>query len=293
MELETPTAVRDVEKVAVTLLENFGEVVAGIGHPVWFEVRRPGAETFETRAVDHDFFGEHASGEVWAVALVATGRLRQLDLAVEPPAALKSGLAGGMRMCSVVSRDGDVGHWMLLPDGNVFDRPPGGGMALDTLRRAVGVPTAPPPPGSSAAACVWMWLEALQSAARELGPGCRFTWDEALRLHPLFDGEWPQVAELPACELEARVQAETEAFRWSVVRRLAGEEPGGLVEPHVASWMDDGMFARLVLSNLPTVEDGVAAARSILTGPAARRFTHVARKLVGPCYRGLPLSAVG
>jgi hypothetical protein len=96
------------------------------------------------------------------------------------------------------------------------------------------------------------------------------------------------VARLLASELEApesRISGITDAltrmgaaaYSWEDIRRQACRREGFLgdiIDPDLAHWMDDGMFARWVLSDLPSVDELFVALRPRLTPSAARRMAH-------------------
>jgi hypothetical protein len=139
------------------------------------------------------------------------------------------------------------------------------------------LPTSPPPT-SPAGLQLIVWLVAALERAE--GSGRPLSWSEVSRLHP--------VARLLASELQApasRISGITDAltrmgaaaYSWEDIRLQASSQEGFLddiIDPHLAGWMDDGMFARWVLSDLPCVDELFAALRPRLTPSAARRMAH-------------------
>jgi hypothetical protein len=120
-----------------------------------------------------------------------------------------------VRVVTVVDRSGAERATVGMEDGTVLDDP-GEGVVLDALRRALGLPT-PPPPLPLAAFLDDLWLRELASSPR------RLSWTEAAALRPAPVGTW------------------------SVLRACGW--PG--VDVDLAAWMDDGMFARWVAGTVP------------------------------------------
>jgi hypothetical protein len=71
------------------------------------------------------------------------------------------------------------------------------------------------------------------------------------------------------------------AWSWDDLRRQVRDFDGlgGLIDPELAEWMDDGMFARWVLSALPAPAEMLAAVRPYLVPSAARRLAHAVRAI--------------
>lgn len=143
----------------------------------------------------------------------------------------------------LVARDGRV-VGRLRQDDTVTPEPPAGGVTLDCLQRALGLPTPPPdvPPSHLLAA---MWLNAVIQAGR-VGGG----------LAP-FDVGWG----------ELRQQAER-----------SGWPERGLTAQH-AAWLDDGSFARWVMSTVPPVPLLVAEMRRALRPGEARRCLRLLQQM--------------
>ncbi len=202
--------------------------------------------------------------------------------APRPPADPAGNPPDAVRMVCLVTRNDEVTWRMARADGlgpltALADLPPSEGRLLDCLRRCFGLPTSPPP-ASPARLQLIVWLvAALERAERSRRP---LTWSEVSRLHP--------VARLLASELDASASEISEitgaltrmgatAYSWEDIRLQVARQEGFLddiIEPDLARWMDDGMFARWVLSHLPCVDQLFAALRPRLTPSAARRMAH-------------------
>ncbi|HKH23997.1 MAG TPA: hypothetical protein VKA42_00945, partial [Acidimicrobiales bacterium] len=95
------------------------------------------------------------------------------------------------------------------------------------------------------------------------------SWADVARLHPAASSPPPgpeaDVGPEPGA-LAAATVALAEAWPWSRLRADPSlvDVPGGLPEPHVIRWMDDGMWARWLLSTFPTIDDLVAAVWGLL-----------------------------
>ena len=145
----------------------------------------------------------------------------------------------------IVHRDGTGVGRMRVEGQPVVETPPGGGVILESLQRAMGLATAPPDQPVETLATL-RWMRAIAAA-----PGRRaLSWERARSLQPTeVDGTW-------------------EAARRSVAEgRVA--EPG--TPPWLAAWMDDGMFCRWV-APAGALTTALAAARSRLTPAAVARL---------------------
>lgn len=268
---------------ACRLLERFAPVAERRGSPVWLLVRSAEDDPLETCEVTHPegLLGQVAGPRWDAAAVIGTGRIRNLDPAHEPPAALVPGLAGGLAMACLVTRTGSVGWRMRLPDGTFFEPVPESGFMLDVLRRTLQLPT-PPPEVSIAPLELAAWVGALMERAGVTSSP--LGWPEALACHPSFSGEDAFGPARAAPDLDRAVtrllaSATTEA--WEPMRRLvAAGVPSGLTpSPELAEWMDEGIFSRWVLGGVPELDVLLAAARPCLQPAAVARFCHVARAL--------------
>jgi hypothetical protein len=150
------------------------------------------------------------------------------------------------RVVTLVSRTGTEHAVATLDDGTVIDEP-GEGTVGDALRRCLGLPT-PPPPCTTEELFNRHWLLAVLAA----GGGTRpMTWRQAAGLHP--------------CTLLAADLADP--CTWADLRRMtaAGSIAPARLTADLAAWMDDGMFARWVMADLPPAQrllDELARAQS-------------------------------
>jgi hypothetical protein len=275
-----PDAQIDEELAAQQLLARFGNHAARRGSPMWFEVRTNTEGEPTTAEVPYpDGLLGYVVREDWpAAAVVATGRFRRLDAAAELPAALVRGLGGGLQIACVVSRRDAVGWHLRLPDGSTFDEVPQEGFMLDVLRRSLGLPTSPPPP-TTATFHLSAWLCGIASAGTSIEPHTRtrLGWDDAVALHPLFDGPGAESG-----DAEDFIDAVQSSGNWESLRKQVTSAPEGnedycLPPPHLADWMDEGMFARWVLGKMPTPESLLGAVRPVLQSAAYRRLAHLVR----------------
>lgn len=259
-------------EMASFLLDELGDEVAAAGRPTFVVVGGGGAAgalpAYQRRA---DVLGWTAPRNASAVGVVATGRLRCLDPSSELPARQIPALAGGMRLCCVVSRRGDLGWRIRLPDGTPFEGPPEAGMMLDILRRCVGLPTAPPehPVGRLHSVA---WMQALMVIGEDLGR--RIRWSEALAVHPVTAGR-------SVADPEEEIRRQAFSGSWEAFRSHVVAHPASPWEPSadLAGWMDEGMFCRWSLSAFPSLEDMMAAVRDHLVPSAARRLAHLVRQV--------------
>jgi hypothetical protein len=143
------------------------------------------------------------------------------------------------------------------------------GVVADACRRCLGLATGPPP---ATTALLWTltWLDRLVDAAGGATTSPRpASWAEVARLHPAAStpppGPEADVGPEPGA-LAAATVALAEAWPWSRLRADPSlvDVPGALPEPHVIRWMDDGMWARWLLSTFPTIDDLVVAVCGLL-----------------------------
>lgn len=269
----------DESALARHLVEGAAETSMPVDRPVWVMLLDGLDGGLEVAVRDDGFdpLGWLAPPECQVFAMVGTGRVRPLDDAVELPASLAGGRAGGVRMACVVSRRGRVGWHMVLPDGSSFDHIPEEGRVLDLLKRTLGLPTAPPPPTLGRLQCA-AWLAAVIDHA---ALGQPMSWSAVLDLHPALAG---RDAGPDTATKEYALGLHLRELTWEDVRAAvaggsatAGSAVAGLPHPELAAWMDAGMFARWVLAGTPDLDALLARARPYLRPPAARRLTHMVR----------------
>jgi len=147
------------------------------------------------------------------------------------------------------------------------------GVIGDGLRRALGLPTAPPPPSSAPLWVAW-WLDRI--VERSLGRRAPATWAEVAGLHPACPFSLPGRGPRPVTLARAAAEL-ADRWPWHRLRTDAavadlrarpapGERVGpaipGRPGPVVAEWMDDGMFARWLLGAVPSLHDLFDTVRS-------------------------------
>jgi hypothetical protein len=154
------------------------------------------------------------------------------------------------------------------------------GVVTDACRRCLGLATGPPP---ATTALLWTltWLDRLVDAAGGATTSRRpASWADVARLHPAASSPPPgpeaDVGPEPGA-LAAATVALAEAWPWSRLRADPSlvDVPGALPEPHVIRWMDDGMWARWLLSTFPTIDDLVAAVWGLLPDRVASAVVEV------------------
>jgi hypothetical protein len=295
----------DWNALAGLLLAALGDHTAERGAPTWVEVVDPPGGVGDVQLFFSEnqagFFGWVAPPDCQAVGLVATGRVwatepdtgptRQPDPGAPPHPHSPAGAppepgpaAGappepvpGVRLACVVARDGTVGWRMTLPDGTVQHEAPQEGRLVDCLRRCFGLPTAPPPAGAGMLQSVIWVLSVLDAASLSTRP---LTWRQVACLHPLARACSSSASGLtPPAGRYGRVLTGMAGptWTWDVLRRHAGLWAGELVTPEIAEWMDDGMFSRWVLTELPDPEQLIRRVRPLVTPSAARRLAHAVR----------------
>jgi hypothetical protein len=151
----------------------------------------------------------------------------------------------------------------VLQRGRALEVLPGrpDGVVADACRRALGLPTAPPP-GSSVVLWTLTWLERVVAEAHARVPGqAAPSWAAVARLHPANSGPSDPVG------LALDAAALAEAWPWSRLRvePALADLPGSPPSPAVAHWMDDGMWARWLIRDLPPAADMLDAVRALLT----------------------------
>lgn len=150
-----------------------------------------------------------------------------------------------VRCTALVDRSGREAVTTSMDDGAVIDSP-GEGRMSDALKRCMGAATAPPPPVSELADA--LWLESVLDAAAEQAVGA-FTWEHAMNLRPTDE--------------------DTITTSWPRLREMAARSG---VWGDLATWMDDGMFARWMLGERPSVGDLLRQVDARLPRPVARRI---------------------
>ena len=171
--------------------------------------------------------GWHAPRDLDALGVAVSGTARSLDAGPGPDDA-----AGRVRIVQLHARDGRAASRIRRVGAdppNILDTGAAEGDVADCLRRAIGLPTPPPPCGPVA----WWavdWLDAtLEAVCRD--PARPWTWARVSRLHPC-SGPLPPDSPEALIELVAREGA-------GATGRASGatsEPRAARAAPSVPSW---------------------------------------------------------
>jgi hypothetical protein len=196
--------------------------------------------------------GFTAPDEWQALGVCCEGWAASLDSGTRPSRA-----KGRMRVrhALLVSRDGLIESGLRLAGGEFEPMPGGEGALLDALQRALRLPTAPP----QSPITEWLAVMLFVAIVGDHGGGRRVGWSQ---LRPILE-RYEQLGDIGT---------------WDVLRRLVakGHDLTAGVGPDEAAWMDDGMFSRHVLAELPPYPVLLERARRSTTPEA---FTQVRRLL--------------
>ena len=186
-----------------------------------------------------------------------------------------------VRATVLIDRSGDGTG--LIRRGDELTPMPGrpDGLVADACRRALGLPTAPPP-ATTVGLWTLCWLDRVVDAALSGsgsggacaggagggGPGLG-TWRDVTRLHPATSivSRWsaPDLSPDPDALADA-ARALADAWPWARLRADPAvlDVPGPLPDPTEAAWMDAGMWARWVLAAFPALDDLLDTAATLL-----------------------------
>lgn len=243
-----------------------GEPLSAPGSLAWFPLA--GAHPLDV------LLGLDAPRHWAALGVACTGRAHTASDRPEPVTVTilldRAGAAAG-----VLRRGGTA--------SDMPDRPEG--VVADACRRALGLPTAPPP-ASTRGLWTLLWLDRVVDAAAGGGPRARpTTWPALARLHPAAGPHGdPTGAALHPVALVAAAGALDAAWPWHRLRADPGAVPlpgAGPAPPGLAAWMDDGMWARWLLSHLPAADDLLSAVRALLPPALAQTVAGVVGATVG------------
>jgi hypothetical protein len=181
-----------------------------------------------------------------------------------------------IRMIALVARDGSEVSAMRRygNDELEFLAGRGEGDLADTLRRVLGLATAPPSVHIGELMAK-IWLEAIIAAGRRGKHATKLSWERAAVLHPAMElVTYPVTANnLPALAADIAGRMDWERLR----RRMAEGHDAQAIE---AAWMDTGMFARRMVNGRPPIDDLLRRANHRLT-PAASARVHEALEAWG------------
>ena len=227
--------------------------------------------------------GLRAPADWWAVGLVTYGWAAKIDGDLDAVRGTYRGRRPSqapdrvrVRSVLLVTRDGDVASTSHFEDGKVIDES-GVGMVLDCLRRVVAVPTEAPGCGTEH---LWasLWLQQIIGLSEE--GGRRLSWRQAASCHPAqrllaTGGSKPPQ---PDALLESGA-ALARTLPWGELRGMVAE---GLLRwavrtmpPDVAGWCDDGLFARLILSEMPPMSELLFLLRRAVTASTGRQINEL------------------
>jgi hypothetical protein len=162
------------------------------------------------------------------------------------------------------------------------------GTIPDLCRRALGLPTDPPPAPTTRLLWITIWLDRIMAAWSDPARRRLLTggWAQLAILHPAVaaspDDDLLTVAD-PA-RLVALAQAHTEAWPWHRLRAEpdAAPLPEGHLTPELASWMDDGFYARWALGAFPHAVELATDLRALLDEPQRSQLVRTIIELLGP-----------
>lgn len=186
-----------------------------------------------------------------------------------------------VRLTMLIDRGG--GGTALMRTGSTVTPLPGipEGLIADACRRALGLPTADPPPTTTE---LWLrvWLDRIvEQVAFDDDVGHYWTFDDVAALHPAWLG---LVAIRPPDRFDPDAVAGAshllaEEWPWSRLRaaRDLVETQRPPLTPDEAEWMDDGMFARWLLAESPSVELVLGTAAQLLAQPVVEEITDTLR----------------
>jgi hypothetical protein len=185
----------------------------------------------------------------WAHRLDDPGRAR----AESPPVTVtvmvhRTGVAAGL------IRQGD--RVAAMPE-------PPDGVVPDACRRALGLPT-DPAPATTAGLWALCWLDRIVATAARAPAGRGLhDWVAVAALHPAAR---PRPAANDPVSLAGAATALARAWPWARLRAEPAvlDLPGPPPSPDLGAWMDDGMWARWVLSSMPAGDDLLRAVHDLL-----------------------------
>ena len=248
------TSTESLTRLAMTIdadLGSVGELPTGDSASL-IRVTRNGEIAIRSLEGEHPFDAllGFVAPEDWEVlGVIAPGWGTQY--AKDPP------LRRRLRVIHVASRAGEeasVLRWTgdaAAAAAPITERPVG--RVADCLRRALDLPT----PDEPDQTLKTLWVHRVMQAL-------------AARRHPSFAGREVEAREIDGIVATAEPTSWADE-RWSVVQ----SEGSVLMEGAVAAWMDDGMFARYILADLPDQELVFDAAKASCT-PAAWQLALIA-----------------
>lgn len=240
------------------------------------------------RPLDHhpslELEGLVAPPEWWCLGTVTGGTARSIDPAV---ASIDAPSAEGFRVhfAQLVARSGMVTRVLrdrrtdtvhVVPASAAPSAPEDGGLIDDLLRRSFGLPTAPPARDSSELfAALWVHHLMHDAASLDLVDAL---WSDVAARHPAFaavdeSGE-PALRRWATDNLVRAGELMATTFPWARVRAACRDGVGPVTgrPAELAGWLDDGSFARLVMTSFGPMHDLVVDLHELLTPDAYRRL---------------------
>jgi hypothetical protein len=228
--------------------------------PVWVSIHGPGGHP--TVDVEADLAGWLAPPSCVAVATSATGRAFALDGGEPPP-------AGVAQVTCVMDRGGHVAARTVLGDGRVVHDAPHGGLTIDIMRRTFGLATDPPAqPSDTFISAIW-----LTRVLEEAEPGQRLGWQAMAALHPTVEVVALAGEKVPPAKVGWLLRLAGQAWTWERLRAQAtgSDVLAEIVPPHLAAWMDEGIFSRWLLASQPGADALLHAIAGRVTREALRQ----------------------
>lgn len=229
----------------------------------------------------HVLLGFTAPQDWLALGVHCPGRARRLDQPAPVGSGNHIGRPAGVVLTMLIDRGGRGAG--ILREGNEVTQLPGPpeGVVGDACRRALGLCTTPAP-GSTVELWLSIWLDRLVDTVAILGHPQRFrTWEAVAALHPAAGGTGRQRHDVPtivcttssgsgsdSIALADATRRLAEAWPWNRLRAEPEvvDTPGPPLAAELTQWMDDGMYARWVLSELPSMDDLASAVDALLPG---------------------------
>ncbi len=220
----------------------------------------PGSSGTDPADLVASLVGFDAPASWEAMAVVVQGRSWLLDGGEADPRPI--------RLTHVVDREGGSASVMRhAGEEPTLGGPEGQGRLVDVCRRALGLPTAPPPEVSTG---LWalLWLDGLLArAARGERLGGLVA---AARAHPAIEmvaEHEPDLVDEAADRLVRLGELFGQARDWPHLRQAAaaGQWKVEDLDPEGAAWMDDGMFARWVTADFPLMDEYLAELDALLS----------------------------
>jgi hypothetical protein len=219
----------------------------------------PGSSGTDPTDLVASLVGFDAPDDWEAMAVVVQGRAWMLDDSSADPRPV--------RLTHVLDRQGGVASVVRHAGEDPVVQPESaGGRLVDVCRRALGLGT-PPPPADSTELWALQWLDGIITRAAR-GEKLRGLV-AAARAHPAIElvaQHDPRLLDEAIARLVRLGRLMGRQRPWSRLHEAAstGEWVVEDLAPEGAAWMDDGMFARWVLSDFPSIDDYLAELRELI-----------------------------